>query len=80
MTLADILREEGLEKGMEKGIGIGEKRTLLKTNIKLLTKKFGPLTAEVKAKLEKLDKDTLEIITDSILEIESLKDIEKYLN
>ena len=75
MTLAEKFREEGVEKGIE----MGEKKSLVKTTIRLLTKKFGPLTEELKTDISKLDVDTLELITVEIFEYESLEDIKKYL-
>lgn len=75
MTLAEKFREEGIEEGIEKGV----KKSLVKTNIRLLTKKFGPLTDELKKGISELDIDTLEVITDNILEFKSLDDIKKYV-
>lgn len=72
--------DKGVEKGLEEGREEGIKATLIKTNIRLLTKKFGPLPAKVKNELEKLDIDTLEVITDSMFEFESLDDIKKYIS
>ena len=83
MTLAEIFREEGVlkgkEEGMREGIKEGEAKTLAKTAIRLLTKRFGPLTEETRAKIQKLDVVTLELIIDEIFEYKSLDDIKKYI-
>lgn len=75
MTLAERFVEKGIEKGIEKGMEKG----IEKTTIKLLTKKFGVLPEELKAKISKLDSTTLEIIIDGIFEYKSLDDIKKYI-
>ena len=75
MTLAERFVEKGIEKGIEKGMEKG----IEKTTIKLLTKKFGILPEELKAKISKLDSPTLEIIIDGIFEYKSLDDIKKYI-
>lgn len=79
MTLAEKFREEGKKEGKEEGIEIGERKSLVKTTIKLLTKKFGSLPDETKEKISKLDADTLEIIIVEIFEYTSLDEINKYL-
>ncbi len=83
MTLAEIFREEGKLKGLEegklKGLEEGEARALAKTAVKLLTKKFGILPEETRAKIAKLDAVTLELMLDEILEYKSLEDTKKYL-
>lgn len=87
MTLAEILREEGKLKGLEegklKGLEEGKlkgiEEALAKTAIKLLTKRFGILPEETRAKIAKLDAVTLEIMVDEILEYKSLEDTKKYL-
>jgi len=75
MTLAERFREEGKIQGIQEG----ETKALVKTAIRLLTKKFGLLTEDTKSKIEKLDAVTLEIIIDEILEYKSLEDLRKYL-
>ena len=83
MTLAEIFREEGVlkgkEEGMREGIKEGEAKTLAKTAIRLLTKRFGRLTEETRAKIQKLDVVTLELIIDEIFEYKSLDDVKKYI-
>lgn len=44
----------------------------------LLTKKFGGLNNNYNKKIEELNSDNLNIIIDNILDIESIKDVEKY--
>ena len=64
-----------MEKGLEKGTG----DALMKTAIKLLTKKFGVLPEEIKTKISKLDNSTLEIIIEGIFEYKDLEDVKKYI-
>lgn len=59
MSLAEKFREEGMREGM----ALGEMKSLIKTTIRLLTKKFGRLPKEVKSAIEELDVETLEIVT-----------------
>lgn len=84
LTLAEKLRAEGRERGREEGIKKGrvEGRTeaLVETAIKLLTKKFGSLPAELKIKISKLDTATLELVIDNIFEYQSLEDAKKYIS
>lgn len=83
MTLAQLFREEGkeegLSKGMEKGLERGKTEALLKTAIKLLTKKFGLIPEELKTRISELDASTLDVMIDGILDYESLEDVNKYL-
>ena len=79
MTLAERFVEKGMEKGIEKGMEKGETNALVKTAIKLLTKKFGNIPEEVRTKISKLDNSTLEIIIEGIFEYKSLDDIKKYI-
>ncbi|EKQ58021.1 MULTISPECIES: DUF4351 domain-containing protein [unclassified Clostridium] len=44
----------------------------------LLTKKFGVLNNGYNKKIEGLDSDTLNLIIDDILDVENIKDLEKY--
>lgn len=75
MTLAEKYRDEGKEKGIE----IGERKSLVKTTIRPLTNKFGVLPDKTKEKISKLDADTLEIIIVEIFEYKSVDEINKYL-
>jgi predicted transposase/invertase (TIGR01784 family) len=83
MTLAEKFREEGIQEGkiqgIQEGIQEGETKALAKIAIRLLTKRFGLLKGDTRAKIEKLDAVNLEIIIDEILEYKSIEDIDKYL-
>ena len=75
MTLAERFRQEGVEKGIEKG----RQEERLNTTMKLLTKKFGTLPEEIRIGISKLDSVTLEVIIDDIFEYQSLEDVKKYI-
>ncbi len=83
MTLAEVLREEGFEKGVKKGeetgIEKGETRAFLKVAIKALTKKFGFIPAEYREKVDQLDVITLEALTEEIDKFSSIEDLKKFL-
>jgi hypothetical protein len=72
MTLAEVLREEGVAKG--------EIKTLIKMAIKLLTQKFGVMPAEYSEAITKLDSTNLEILIDGIKGFEDLDDVKKFLD
>ncbi len=72
MSIAEKLREEGMEKGK-----LEERKEF---TIKLLSKKFGiKLTEELKEKILKTDEKTINYIGDNLLEItlDELKEILK---
>lgn len=71
--------EKGREEGIAKGLQEGETKTLVRTTIKFLIKKFGIIPDDLKESIQKLDAPTLEIIIDNILEYESLDQIKKYI-
>lgn len=66
-TLSERLRAEGMAEGMEQG-----ERAFLARQI---VRRFGPLTAETRARLEKADQQQLEIWADRILDAESLEQV-----
>jgi flagellar biosynthesis/type III secretory pathway protein FliH len=88
MTLADILREEGmkkgweegLEKGIEKGIELGQAKALSKIALQQLTEKFGVLPRELTEKISKLDVISLELILSNIFNYTSLDDVRKFIS
>ena len=61
------------EKGVEKGILIGEAKTLLR----LLDRRFGPISPEVAERVKSASEAELERWTDRVLDVESLEDIFK---
>ncbi len=91
MTLAELFREEGMKRGIERGMeqgmkkGIvkgmeqGETKALARTALKLLSKKFNIIPGELKDKILKLDSATLDIIIDGILVYKTIDDVREYL-
>jgi Rod binding domain-containing protein len=61
-----------LSKGREEGIA--------ETVLRQLSKKLGEVPEEYVSKLMARDKQTLDRIADSIFDIESIKDLDKFLN
>jgi hypothetical protein len=77
-----VIKKEKLDAKLEgrmEGRKEEKKATLYKTAVRLLTKKFGELSEEIKSKMSGLEPETLEIIIDSIFEYENLDDIKKYI-
>jgi hypothetical protein len=68
-------RQEGKEEEREKSRLKDVERVL-----KLLNKKFKDLDEDIKEKIRNLDSEKLNIIIEEILDIESLKDVEKYVS
>lgn len=68
MTTAERLRKEGIKEGIKEG----EKSSLLRTSIRLLTKKFGVLSEDITKRIEELDSRTLEVLIDDIFLNENL--------
>ncbi|WP_404996232.1 DUF4351 domain-containing protein [Caldifermentibacillus hisashii] len=87
MTLADILREEGMQEGLEKGIkeGLekgrqeGASQALAKTALNQLTEKFGALPEHLKENIRQADLATLENILQNIFKYQSLDEVKKFL-
>jgi flagellar biosynthesis/type III secretory pathway protein FliH len=71
--------EKGREEGREEGLGLGETRALARTLTKLLVKKFGILTEDLKKGIQKLDATTLEILIDNMDGYSNLEDLKNYI-
>ena len=79
MTIADKLKQEGIEKGRKEGREEGLEEGLQRPALKLLIKKFGSLPAEYKEEIKKKDAVELDVILDNIIDMESISDLEKYI-
>ncbi|WP_414733994.1 Rpn family recombination-promoting nuclease/putative transposase [Acetobacterium carbinolicum] len=75
MTLAEVLREEGFEEGIEKG----KSEMAIGFAINRLTKKFGIMSSEYREKINTLDLNSLEMLNYQIDDFTSLDDVRKYL-
>lgn len=78
MTLADILREEGMQEGLEKGRQEGASQALAKTALQQLTEKFGALPEDLKEDIKEADLATLETILQNIFKYQSIDDVKKF--
>lgn len=75
MTLAEKLREEGKEEGIQ----VGEVKALARTAIKFLVRKFGFVPKDLKQGIANLDIPTLEVIIDSVSEYKDIDEVKKYI-
>ena len=82
MSTANKLREEGKLDGIKKGIKEGRKEELIETIVHLTVKKLDidSFPPELEKSLYNNEIGTLKIIRDNLLTIESLEDLEEYLN
>jgi flagellar biosynthesis/type III secretory pathway protein FliH len=78
MTLADILREEGMQEGLEKGRQEGASQALAKTALNQLTEKFGALPEDLRENIRQADLATLETILQNIFKYQSLDEVKKF--
>lgn len=81
------VEKRGIEKGMEKGMEQGQKKAKEEERIKdiervkkLINKKFGSVNEKLMVKIENADIDHLGLVMENILDVETIEDIEKYLN
>lgn len=81
------VEKRGIEKGMEKGMEQGQKKAKEEERIKdiervkkLINKKFGSVNEKLRVKIENADIDHLGLVMENILDVETIEDIEKYLN
>jgi hypothetical protein len=70
--------EQGREEGRVAGLEVGKEK-LLKLISQLLTRKFGPLPYDLKTKLKGADISTLDNISEAILDLNSLSELEDLL-
>jgi hypothetical protein len=61
----------GLEKGMEKGMAKGEAAIL----VRLLERRFGPLTGDDRQRIERASSAQLETWADRVLTAETVKEV-----
>jgi len=76
ILMKSMLYKEPYEKGIKEGLKEGKIDTVLK----FLTKRFGLLPEDVKAKIRKLDVISLDIILDKILDYKDLEDFKKFIH
>ncbi|AFA49430.1 Rpn family recombination-promoting nuclease/putative transposase [Acetobacterium woodii] len=75
MTLAEVLREEGFEEGIEKG----KKDSLSDLAVNRLARKFGIMPAEYQKKIAELDLKMMELLNYEIDNFSSIEDVKKFL-
>lgn len=87
MTLADILREEGLQQGVQQGLqqglqqGFQQGKTEAMSQIanQQLFRKFGNIPSDIKESIATADSATLQLLLTDIFSLESVEQIRKYL-
>lgn len=80
ILMKSMLYKEPYEKGIKEGMKEGLKEGKIDTVLKFLTKRFGLLPEDVKAKIRKLDVISLDIILDKILDYKDLEDLKKFIH
>ncbi len=82
MTIAEQLRQQGIEKGVEigveKGVGIGVEKGKLTLLLELLEQRFGNVSPIIEKRLRQSDKDTFKKFGASMFDFNDLKDAEKW--
>jgi hypothetical protein len=73
-------REEGLREGMKEGMKEGIREGIVEVIFRQLKKKFGDVPQDYRLKIRSLDKESLTELSENILDINSLDDIDKFLN
>lgn len=67
--------EQGIEQGIERGIGIGRFRGELAVLERQLTRRFGPLSTEIRQRLHTATLEQVEYWTDRILDAVRIEDV-----
>ena len=74
--IGKMIYNDGLQEGMEKGMEKAKSEML----IKQLIKKFNKLPDDYKLKIKRTSNDTLDVLLTEIFDMESINDLDKYLN
>ena len=74
-TIADVLREEGMEQGIEQGKQQGIAELLLM----MLGDKVGPIPEDIQKQIYLLKEQKLKTIFKNLDHIETIDDVKKYL-
>jgi hypothetical protein len=76
MPYVTSIERRGIQKGLEQGLEQGLETSVLR----ILTRKFGEVPAEIEARIRNLPLDVLEPALDESLNAESLSDFEQRLS
>ena len=79
MTLADQWREEGIQKGIEKGKQISKEEALTEVTANQLTERSGKLPLYIKEAIMEADSIALGLLLSTIFRYESVEDVWKYI-
>ena len=80
MTLAEMWREEGMEKGIKEGKKLGKTEALSEVALLQLTNKLGALPQDMKDAISRADLPTLQLILTNIFSIKSLDEVRQYIH
>ena len=72
--------EQGREQGREQGLKEGEAKAVQVMLQKLLARKFGSLSSELISQIESAEMDSLGKLVEEILDVESIEEVERFLN
>ena len=75
MTIAEQLRQEGIQQGIRQWIQQGEVQGQRKLLFRQLTAKFGKLDPDVLERVEQADVPTLDRLAEKVLTASSLTDV-----
>jgi flagellar biosynthesis/type III secretory pathway protein FliH len=86
-TIADMLREEGIEQGMEQGIArgieqgvaLGKRIGMVEVLVIVLSNNLGQLPEDMRKNIHQLDEQTLKSIIKNYDQINTLQDLHHYL-
>ncbi len=73
------IKEEGRELGLEEGRELGLEEATVKLVVRLLTKRFGELSEEIRLQISSLPMPVLENLSEALLDFTSLADLQAWL-
>lgn len=71
--------QEGKQEGKQEGLQEGLKQEALTLTMRLLQRRFGKVEARIMAKVQELSREQLETLTEELLDLSELDDLDAYL-
>ncbi|MGK7933348.1 MAG: Rpn family recombination-promoting nuclease/putative transposase [Microcystaceae cyanobacterium] len=79
-NVVETSREEGREEGIEEGIIIGREEGIKSLLLKLLSTKIGEIPERIQQQINQLSMESLETLSENILELNTLEDLRHWLD